>query len=374
MSKQFIFGISGTVLTAEEIALFTKFPPLGFILFARNIKSKEQLIALTQSLRDLLPNQEVLIFIDQEGGRVARIQPPIAEQKYKAAKHFGDLYEQNPDEAVKITYENFATLMRELKLLGIDSPNAPNCDILHQNSDNIIGDRSFGSSPEQVIALATSATQAILDEHGVPVMKHIPGHGATTVDSHYYLPVVQNPLAELVENDFRIFKELSKRFGDNIYAMTAHVIYTCLDPKNPATLSKMVIDCIRNTIKFTGLIMTDDINMSALYPQNNLGIKYNTLNRIISAINSGEVIPKALEARYHEYFGNEINFADKDMLLSVCKDFLAEIKDEFIAQLINNAKLAFKAGCNIVLHCSGNLEEMTALLGDHDSNSAETVE
>jgi beta-N-acetylhexosaminidase len=350
MSKQFIFGISSTVLTAEEIALFTKFPPFGFILFSRNVESREQIIALTKSLRDLFPNKAVPIFIDQEGGRVARIQPPIAEQQYKAAKHFGDLYEETPDEAIKITYKNFATLMRELKLLGIDSPNAPNCDILHKNSNNVIGDRSFGSNSDQVIALATTVTQAILDEHGIPVIKHIPGHGPTTLDSHYYLPVVNLPLQELIENDFRVFKELSKKFSEKIWAMTAHVIYTSLDSDQPATLSKIVMDYIRNAIGFKGLVMTDDINMSALYPKDNLGIKYSTLNRIISAINSGEVIPKALEARYHEHFGNEINFADKDILLSVCKDSLAEIKDEFIAQLVDNAELAFKAGCDIVLN------------------------
>lgn len=373
MAKQFIFGISGTVLTSEEIALFTKFPPLGFILFSRNVESREQIIDLTKSLRDLFPNKIVPIFIDQEGGRVARIQPPIAEQQYKAAKHFGDLYSKSPEEAKNATYDNFSTLMRELKLLGIDSPNAPNCDIVRDNSDNIIGDRSFGPAVEQVVALTTSATQAILDEHGIPVMKHIPGHGPTTVDSHYYLPVVHNSLKELTENDFRVFKELSTRFGDKIWAMTAHVIYTELDPNNPATLSKVVIDHIRKEIGFSGPIMTDDINMSALYHQDDLGIKYNTLNRIISAINAGEAIPKSLEMRYQKYFGNEIDFADKNIVLSACQDSLALIKEEFIAQLINNSNLAFKAGCDIVLHCSGNLEEMTALVEDYHLSSSETV-
>lgn len=372
MSKQFIFGISGLVLTSEEIALFTKFPPVGFILFSRNIKTKEQLAALTKSLKDLFPNQDIPIFIDQEGGRVARLQPPVGEQKYPAAKYFGDLYAQNHDEAIKSTYENFTTLMRELKLLGIDSPNAPNCDILRKNSDNIIGDRSFGPDVEQIIALTTIATQAILDEHGIPVMKHIPGHGPTTVDSHYYLPVVHNSLKELTENDFKVFKELSEKFGDKIWAMTAHVIYTELDPNNPATLSKVVIDHIRKEIGFSGPIMTDDINMSALYHKNNLGIKYNTLNKIISAINAGEAIPKSLEERYKKYFINEISFADKDILLSACENSLSLIKDEFIAQLIDNAKLAFDAGCDIVLHCSGNIEEMAALVGDmHPEETAE---
>lgn len=365
MSKQFIFGISGPVLTAEEIALFTKYPPLGFILFSRNIKSKEQLTALTQSLRDLFPNKELPIFIDQEGGRVARIQPPIAKQKYPAAKHFGDLYQQNPDEAKEATYQNFAALMSELKSLGIDSPNAPNCDIVRQNSDNIIGDRSFGPKVEQVIKLATGATQGILESRGIPVAKHIPGHGPTTVDSHYYLPVVHNTLEELTENDFKVFEELSKEFGDKLWGMTAHVIYTALDPENPATLSKTVIDYIRNKIGFKGPIMTDDINMSALYHQDNLGIKYDTLNKIINAITLDEAIPKALQDRYHKYFSNEIDFADKDGLLSACQDYLAEIKDEFMAQLVNNSNLAFEAGCDIVLHCSGNLEEMMHLLGDH---------
>lgn len=365
MSKQFIFGIAGHELTSGEIALFTKYPPLGFILFSRNIKSKEQLIALTQSLRDLFPNKELPIFIDQEGGRVARIQPPIAKQKYPAAKHFGDLYQQNPNDAKEATYQNFATLASELKLYGIISPNAPNCDIVRTDSDNVIGDRSFGPKVEQVIHLSTAATQGILDNHCIPVAKHIPGHGPTTVDSHYYLPVVHNPLEELTANDFKVFKELSKKFGDKLWGMTAHVIYTALDPDNPATLSKTVIDYIRNQIGFKGPIMTDDINMSALYHKDNLGIKYNTLNRIISAITLNEAIPKALQDRYNKYFDNQINFADKDSLLSACKDYLAEIKDQFMAELVNNADLAFEAGCDIVLHCSGNLEEMTHLLGEH---------
>ncbi|MCP5369426.1 MAG: glycoside hydrolase family 3 protein [Rickettsiaceae bacterium] len=363
MFKQFIFGISGTILTEEEIALFIKHPPVGFILFSRNIESKQQILNLTSTLKNLFSDREVLIFIDQEGGRVTRVKPPIAQANYPAAKYFADIYNYDPIESVKVTYNNYSVLMSELKSLGIDSPNSPNCDILYEYSDNVIGDRSFGSTTNQVIELAKSAIKAIQEEAGIAWIKHIPGHGRAIVDSHLDLPIIDTSEEELCQTDFKVFQELSKL--ENIWGMTAHIIYKALDPDLPATLSNKVIDYIRTEIGFKGVLVTDDINMYALYKKNNIGIKYKILKELINKIETDDIISNELAAQYQNYFLEKIELADRDKLMDKCKQYLSNIKPEFIVELHKNSNLAFKAGCDIVLHCSGDIEEMRALLEDN---------
>lgn len=285
-----IFGISGTILSEEETNFFTQNEPYGFILFKRNCESANQIIALTESLRNLFPERDELkIFIDQEGGRVARVKPPIIDNEYPSAE---ELASSGPN-AADAVFKNYQFLMKDLINIGINATCAPVVDLRFEGADDIIGDRSFGSDPEIVAKLAMSAIDGIEHVGGNAVIKHIPGHGRATCDSHLALPVVKASLEDLENTDFKAFKLV----GDHCnYAMTAHIVYEALDPDLPATLSKDVIDYIRQEIGFTGTLMSDDISMKAL--RGDLG------DLAVSALN---------------------------------------------------------AGCDLVLHCNGNMQEMIAI-------------
>jgi beta-glucosidase-like glycosyl hydrolase len=254
-----IFGLSGPILTKAEQMLIEEHKPHGIILFSRNCQERQQIIALNKSIKNISP--ETKIFIDQEGGRVRRIKPPIGEKDFPSMEVFDKLYDENPDKAIEACEQNFFELMTDLKGLGVDVTCAPVCDIRYKGASDVIGDRAFGSSVGKVVALAKAALRGIQKAGGEGVIKHIPGHGRALTDSHHELPFVSTSLEELNKTDFAVFRELAPLCP---YAMTAHVVYEALDPENSATLSKKVIDYIRTEIGFTGLIMTDALEMKAL--------------------------------------------------------------------------------------------------------------
>lgn len=257
--KGVIFGLSGAILTKEERCLIAEQKPHGIILFSRNCKGRQQIIDLNRSIKEISP--ETKIFIDQEGGRVRRIKPPIGEKDFPSMEVFDKLYDKSTDVALKACEQNFFELMTELKGLGIDVTCAPVCDLRFPGASDVIGDRSFGSSVEKVVALAKAALDGIHKARGEGFIKHIPGHGRALTDSHHELPFVDASLEELEKTDFAIFKALADSCP---YAMTAHVVYEAIDPHNSATLSKSVIDYIRSKICFKGIIMTDALEMKAL--------------------------------------------------------------------------------------------------------------
>ena len=260
MSAACILGCSGTVLSAEEHAFFRDVKPWGFILFARNIESADQVRALTETLREAARDEAALVFIDQEGGRVQRLKPPLARLRRPAAL-FGQLYDRDPEEAVEAVTLNHWLLAHELLALGIDADCAPCVDLLHPKGHGVIGDRAFGADVARVCALGRAAVDGLLAGGVVPVIKHIPGHGRAELDSHQALPVVDTPLAVLEETDFQPFRALA----DAPVAMTAHVTFSAVDPEHCVTVShRAVSTVIRGHIGFDGLLMSDDLSMRAL--------------------------------------------------------------------------------------------------------------
>ena len=256
--KPVIYGIKGTSLNDEEKYFFSKNSCIGFILFSRNIVDKIQLKNLTDSLRELMEG-EVLILIDQEGGRVARLAPPVWIS-YPAGKYFADLYQQNPQNAKQKLFENYAQIARDLVEVGINVDCAPVLDVLNPKTHKVIGDRAFGENPHQVADLGIEVCKGLLSCGVYPVIKHIPGHGRGACDSHLELPIVEASLQELREVDFAPFKALNSQK----FAMTAHILYNAIDKNNCATISKNAIDLIRHEIGFENILMSDDISMKAL--------------------------------------------------------------------------------------------------------------
>lgn len=262
MHKPVIFGLSGLEITPEERGLFLATQPFGFILFKRNCASREQIIALTSSLKALFPKRRVEIMIDQEGGRVSRIRPPIATREYPAPAYFANAYDkEGATDARQALHDNYQTLMSELISFGVTMTCAPLADLLFDGADNVIGDRSFGANPEVVTELCMAVLEALRNAGSEGIIKHIPGHGRAVCDSHKELPTVYTPLEELETTDFLPFKLLAPHAR---FAMTAHVRFMALDKEQPVTLSKPAIDYIRNEIGFKGLLMTDDMSMKAL--------------------------------------------------------------------------------------------------------------
>ncbi len=356
MVKPIIFGISGTKLTDDEINLFKKNEALGFILFARNIEAKQQIQNLTSELKALYPHRKTPIFIDQEGGRVARIKPPIAKTLFPSAEHFANDYESNKSQTKLELKSNYVNLMSELKEYGINSPCAPVCDIRIEGANDIIGDRSFGTEPEKVIDLCKSAISGILHAGGIPFIKHIPGHGRAIVDSHFELPIVNTPLSILEDTDFAVFKGLS---SEKVWGMTAHIIYEALDPKNTATTSSKVIQYIRENIGFKGTLVSDDICMYALH--GTIGEKNATLKRILSLAKDDKPWKEEYSEKLEKMFSFDTHNIGNPIIIEQCENKLQEIKPEFLESLYKVTRMSLDAGCDIVLHCSGDLEEMQAI-------------
>ena len=298
-TRPVIFGLEGTSLTAEEVAFFQETRPWGFILFARNIETRAQIRALTDDLREKSGNACLPIFIDQEGGRVARLKPPLM-RAYPPAGAYGALFEQSPEAGTEAAYLGAMLLAHDLYELGITANCAPCLDLGLPGMADVIGDRAFGENGGSVEQLGGAFYEGLRAGGVVPVVKHLPGHGRAEVDSHHVLPVVDTDLTMLDATDFTPFRGLSGA----LMGMTAHITYSAIDAGEVSTLSRSVVtDIIRNRIGFDGLLMTDDLSMKAL---------------------SGD-------------------FAER-------------------------TEKALAAGCDIILHCNGDSDEMAAIVGALPSN------
>lgn len=301
MSRPVITDCEGLSLTEDEKNLFREHEPFGFILFGRNCDTPDQIKALTDEMRDCV-GRDVPIMIDQEGGRVCRLAPPHW-RKIPPADVFGDLYKGDPEKALQAIILNTRLMADDLVQLGITMDCFPVLDLFFAGASDIIGDRSYGADIDVVTALGGAAAEAMMMGGIIPIVKHIPGHGRALVDSHAELPTVKESHDELLASDFMPFKNLAHL----PCAMTAHIVYSDIDPKLPATLSPTLIrQVIRGDIGFKGVLISDDITMKAL---------------------SG---------------------APEDI-----------------------AKTALRAGCDLVLHCNATLEERRSVLESlYDFNPA----
>ncbi len=256
-SRAFIAGCLGTSLTSGERAFFREARPWGFILFRRNIHSPAQVAALTAQLRDSV-GWQAPVLIDQEGGRVQRMSAPHWPV-YPAARAF--LAINDPLRQREIIRLSARLMAHDLKSVGIDVDCLPVLDAPVAGSHDVIGDRAYAHDPDRVAQLGRAAAEGLLAGGVLPVIKHMPGHGRARADSHHDLPVVEASLETLRGHDFRPFRHLA----DMPLAMTAHVLFTALDPRRPATVSRAIVTGImRGELGFDGLIMTDDISMKAL--------------------------------------------------------------------------------------------------------------
>ncbi|MBA3510914.1 beta-N-acetylhexosaminidase [Sphingomonas sp.] len=254
-----IYGPAGPELTANERDFFRDADPAGYIVFRRNCLDQEQLLRLTDGLRDLSGRPDVPIMIDQEGGRVMRMRPPNWPA-FPAADAFARLYQAAPSSAIEAARSNARAIALTLRSGGINVNCLPLLDVRQEGAHDIIGDRALGAEPMQVAALGRAVLDGMASAGVVGVVKHMPGHGRALVDSHKELPVVAASAEEL-ESDLEPFERLrSAPMG-----MTSHVVYTAWDPDHPASLSPTVIgDIIRGRIGFDGWLMSDDLGMEAL--------------------------------------------------------------------------------------------------------------
>jgi beta-N-acetylhexosaminidase len=290
--KAVIVSISGPFLTSREIAILKKEKPWGVILFKRNILSENQLINLTKKIKKIMRDKKFPIIIDEEGGRVSRLSNFLDNSLYNQ-KYFGDVYKLNKLTGIRLYKTYINSLSKILLKTGININTSPVLDLIKRNTHKVIGNRSYSNYPNIVNALGKLSVNFYKANKIGTVIKHVPGHGRATLDSHFKLPKVNKSFKSLKKTDFKCFKNTS-----SFFAMTAHILYTNIDKENNATHSEIIIKkIIRKEIGFKGILISDDISMKAL--------KYN---------------------------------------------------------LIKNADLALKAGCNLVLYCSGESTEMEKLL------------
>ncbi len=258
MTSAAIYGCAGHRLTEDERAFFAKARPWGFILFRRNIDTPEQVRALTDELRAAIGDPDAPILIDQEGGRVQRMGPPHWP-KYPP----GDAYlksTNDPQDARDLVRLGARLIAHDLREVGINVDLAPVLDVPVPGSHDIVGDRAYGQDPQTVALLGRAAAEGLLAGGVLPCIKHMPGHGRAFADSHKDLPTVQVDFETLNAWDFAPFKSLS----DMPLAMTAHIVFTAVDKKRPATQSKKAVRLMREHLGFSGLILTDDLSMQAL--------------------------------------------------------------------------------------------------------------
>ena len=291
--RAFICGLAGPKLSDKERHFLGDQQPWGVVLFARNLRNTNQIKALTADNRATLDRERVPILIDQEGGRVQRICPPLC-RAYPAARTYGNLYRRDPVLGVEAARLGAKLIGLDLGNFGITVNCMPVLDIPTEGSDAAIGDRAYGNDADTVLTLGGAAADGLMAAGVMPVMKHLPGHGRAKVDSHKKLPIIETALARLEETDFMPFRLWARRIPAG---MTAHVVLTAVDDERPATLSDRVIGgIIRRRFGFDGLLMTDDISMDAL---------------------NGPVSERA--------------------------------------------EKAIRAGCDLVLHCNGDADEMAAV-------------
>jgi beta-N-acetylhexosaminidase len=254
-----IYGLGGLELTPDERAFFREADPWGFIVFARNIADKAQLSRLCMNLRDCV-GRDAPILVDQEGGRVRRLRPPTWSD-FPAAERFADLFARDEEKGIEACRLNHRLMAHELREVGLTVDCAPMLDLRFEGAHDIVGDRSFGATVEQVAALGRAAMEGLVEGGVAPIIKHIPGHGRALADSHLELPRVSVSREELIETDFAPFKALN----DAVMAMSAHIVFEDIEPDAPATIAPSVIEgVIRGDIGFDGLLMTDDLSMKAL--------------------------------------------------------------------------------------------------------------
>jgi len=260
MHSAFIAGCAGVELTPDEFSFFRDKRPAGFILFERNCANPDQLKALVEGVRDALQTDAVFIAIDQEGGRVQRLVPPHWQQ-YPAAMDLAKLADEDNDAGMDALRLVNRAIAADLMALGINMNCTPVLDLPVEGAHAIIGNRAYGYDVEAIAARARVVADAHLECGVLPVIKHIPGHGRSTKDSHKALPVVDATRQSLEETDFLPFKLLN----DLPVAMTAHIVYSDIDDGEPASTSSTVIrEVIREHIGFGGLLMSDDLSMHAL--------------------------------------------------------------------------------------------------------------
>ena len=290
-ARAFITGLSGLNVSANERAFLREAQPWGLIIFKRNVNTPQQVAELTKSFRDAV-GWAAPVLVDQEGGRVQRLGPPHWPI-FPPGARYGAIYDRDVASGLAAARLGGHLIAAELSVLGIDVDCLPLADVLVPGADPVIGDRAYGTEPGKVAAIAGAIAQGLLAGGVLPVLKHLPGHGRASVDSHAKLPVVDTDRATLESTDFAAFRPLASL----PLGMTAHVVFSAIDPDAPATTSvTMVREVIRGFIGFRGLLMSDDVSMKAL---------------------SGTIAERS--------------------------------------------GAAFAAGCDVVLHCNGDLNEMSAV-------------
>ncbi|NEW87247.1 beta-N-acetylhexosaminidase [Rhodopseudomonas sp. WA056] len=258
--RAFITGIAGLNLSDDERGFLRDSRPWGFILFKRNVDNPAQVKALVDDLRGTIGSPDAPVLIDQEGGRVQRLAPPHWPA-YPPGAVFSTLYDIDPEAGLTAARLSARLIADDLAALGITVDCLPLADVPVAGADAVIGDRAYGTTPNKVATIARAVSDGLAQGGVLPVLKHIPGHGRATADSHHRLPTVDTSREELDRTDFAAFRPLA----DLPMAMTAHVVFSALDPAQPATTSATIIDrVIRESIGFQGLLMSDDVSMNAL--------------------------------------------------------------------------------------------------------------
>ena len=254
-----IFGVKSYKLKKKEKNFFQESNPLGFILFERNCKNYKQTKLLIKDLKKTTSHKYTMIMIDQEGGRVARLKNPNWKS-YPSAEYFGIKAKKNLSVAKKLIFKNSIEIAKDLKKLGINMNCAPVLDVKYDFTNNVIGDRSFSSNPRIVSELGKSFCNGLKKIGIIPIVKHIPGHGPSSKDSHITTPNVDLDLISLNKKDFLPFKKLNKEPA----AMIAHIVYNKIDKEIACCSKEIIKKIIRKKIGFKGLLISDDINMKAL--------------------------------------------------------------------------------------------------------------
>ena len=305
MRRALIVGLAGTSLRQDEARFLNEVCPAGLILFARNVEEPDQLRKLISDAREAIGSPDCLVAVDQEGGRVQRLRSPHWTE-FPPAARYGELFVTDADKAARFLTLATRLCAAELRNVGFNTNCAPCLDLQVDGAHDVIGDRAYGRELPLVTDLGRTVAETYMEAGVLPVIKHLPGHGRAQVDSHKALPVVEAEFDELTVTDFAPFRALS----DLPAAMTAHVVYTSVDPTEPATTSERVIaSVIRDSIGFGGLLMTDDLSMSAL---------------------RGSIDERTQAAR--------------------------------------------SAGCDLALHCNGNLDEMKAVADEAGNLSGGSLE
>lgn len=341
-SKAVIIGCLGTTLSVEERNLFARTKPLGFILFARNVESHEQIRKLCTDLRNAV-GWYAPILIDQEGGRVARLREPLAPES-KSFEFFGDLYKKDPEAGKKALILNTIMQAIYLKDLGINVNCSPVVDLRIDGAHDIIGNRSFGFDVETVAYLSDIVATTFLENGILPIAKHLPGHGRALSDSHEELPKIDHSIDDLNATDFAPFKILAKNTSlkQNMWGMVAHILYSQIDPILPATLSKKIVDeILRSDLGYEGVLIADDIGMEALngsYTQRGLDTLLSGLDATLACNPTFEQMVDLLEklpvlsplaAKRFEASLRSIETPLPTKPLSVCRDIEAELNAMF---------------------------------------------